>query len=92
MKSALFTKPLPYLALLAAHIIWGINFVVAKITLQEFPPQSLAFLRFALACLLIAPFFLAHTQKGLPKQLKLRLDTKDLPKLVAIGIFIIICI
>lgn len=90
MKSALFSKPLPYLALLAAHVIWGINFVVAKITLQEFPPQSLAFLRFFFACILISPFFFAHIQKGLPKKLRLHLDTQDLPKLVAVGIFIIV--
>jgi drug/metabolite transporter (DMT)-like permease len=89
MKSAIFSKPLPYLALLAAHVIWGVNFVVAKVTLDEFPPQSLAFLRFFFACLLISPFFLAHTQKGLPKKLRLHLDVADLPKLVAVGILII---
>jgi len=90
VKSALFSKPLPYIALIAAHAIWGANFVVAKITLQEFPPQSLAFLRFAFACLLITPFLLAHTQKGLPKNLRIRLEKQDLPQLVAVGIFIIV--
>ncbi|MDO8573775.1 MAG: DMT family transporter [Candidatus Daviesbacteria bacterium] len=82
MSSQLLTKPWPYLALIIAHLIWGANFVVAKITLQEFPPMSLAFLRFALASLLLAPFFIAETKK-------IKIDKKDLPKLLIIGILII---
>lgn len=82
MSSQILIKPLPYIALLLAHIIWGGNFVVAKITLQEFPPSTLAFLRFALACLLIAPFFYAETKK-------VKIDKKDIPKLISIGILII---
>lgn len=56
--------------------------MVAKITLQEFPPMSLAFFRFALASIFLAPFFLAQTKK-------VKIDKKDLPKLVAIGTLII---
>lgn len=56
--------------------------MVAKITLQEFPPMSLAFLRFALASLLLAPFFFAETKR-------VKIDKKDLPKLIAIGVLII---
>lgn len=56
--------------------------MVAKITLQEFPPMSLALLRFAFASLLLAPFFLAETTK-------VKIEKADLPKLVAIGVFII---
>lgn len=82
MTSQILKKPIPYLALILAHLIWGANFVVAKITLQEFPPMSLAFLRFALASLLLAPFFLAETKK-------VKIDKKDLPKLIAIGVFVI---
>lgn len=81
MTSQIIRKPLPYLALIAAHLIWGANFVVAKITLQEFPPMSLAFLRFAFASLFLAPFFLA--------QKKVKIDQKDLPKLIAAGTLII---
>lgn len=55
---------------------------MAKITLQEFPPMSLAFLRFAIASLLLAPFFLTETNK-------VKIDKADLPKLIAIGVFII---
>jgi len=55
--------------------------VVAKVTLQEFPPMSLAFLRFAFASLLLAPFFFSETRK-------IKIDKKDLPKLIAIGVFI----
>lgn len=89
MKSAFFIKPLPIIALLIAHAIWGINFVVAKVTLQEFPVYTLAFLRFALASLLLAPFFWAENTKNLPQGKKFKIDKKDLPRLVAIGIFII---
>lgn len=82
MNSQIFAKPIPYIALILAHLIWGANFVVAKITLQEFPAMSLAFLRFAFASLLLAPFFFAETKK-------VRIDKKDLPKLIAIGVLII---
>lgn len=82
MSSQILIKPLPYIALLLAHLIWGGNFIVAKITLQEFPPSTLAFFRFALACLLIAPFFYAETRK-------VKIDRNDLPKLISIGILII---
>ncbi|MBI2019071.1 EamA family transporter [Candidatus Daviesbacteria bacterium] len=82
MSSQVFKKPIPYIALILAHLIWGINFVVAKVTLEEIPPMSLAFLRFAFASLLLAPFFIAQTKK-------VKIDKKDLPKLIAIGILII---
>ena len=55
---------------------------MAKVTLQEFPMHTLAFLRFALASLLLAPFFLAETKK-------VKIQKEHLPKLIAIGIFII---
>ena len=81
--STFFKGSLPYLALIIAHLIWGSNFVVAKITLHEIPVMSLAFLRFALSCLLLAPFFLSLE----PKKSKIKL--KDLPKLFALGLFMI---
>ncbi|PWC33721.1 EamA family transporter [Azospirillum sp. TSO35-2] len=37
--------------------LWGLNFVVAKWALHEFPPLFLMFLRFALVAALIVPFF-----------------------------------
>lgn len=82
MVSKVFTTPAPYIALILAHLIWGGNFVVAKITLQEFPLHSLAFLRFALASLLLAPFFLAETKK-------VKIHAQDIPKLIMVGIFIV---
>lgn len=82
MSSQIIKKTLPYIALILAHLIWGGNFVVAKITLQEFPPMSLAFLRFALASLFLAPFFLAETKK-------VKINKLDLPKLIAVGVLII---
>ncbi len=82
MSSKIFTKPWPYLALFIAHFIWGINFVVAKVTLQEIPTYSLAFLRFAFASLLIAPFFIAQTKK-------IKIKSQDLPKLILVGILMV---
>ncbi len=82
MSSQLIKKPLPYIALLIAHLIWGANFVVAKVTLDEFPPMSLAFLRFSLACLFLAPFVWVQIKK-------VKIDKKDLPKLAACGLLMI---
>lgn len=82
MSSEIIKKPLPYVALILAHLIWGGVFVVAKISLEEFPPMSLAFLRFALASLLLAPFLLTQTKK-------IHIDKKDVPKLIANGVFIV---
>ncbi len=47
---------LPFLAIFVAHLIWGGNYVVVKLALNEFPVMSLAFLRFGLAIFLIVPF------------------------------------
>ncbi len=77
-----FKKFLPYIALFLAHAIWGAHFVVSKITLQEFPVYTLAFFRFAFACIFLAPFFLSQTKK-------VKIKPRDLPKLVLVGIFIV---
>lgn len=82
MSSQILSKPLPYIALILAHLIWGANFVVAKITLQEFPPMTLALLRFSFASLFLAPFFLSETKK-------VKISKIDYPKLVAIGVLLI---
>lgn len=82
MASGILTKPIPYIALILAHVIWGANFVVAKVTLEEFPPSSLAFLRFGLACLFLAPFVFIQRKK-------IKIEVKHLPKLIAIGILMI---
>lgn len=82
-----FKTALPYLFLLIAHIIWGANFVVAKIALQEFPVMSLAFLRFALAALLIVPFLLTLREPAdaTPSKKKIgMIKIKHLPKLLTV--------
>lgn len=84
MASAIFKKPLPYLALLITHLIWGANFVVAKITLQEFPVMSLSFLRFALALVLILPFLFFEVEPS-----RRKIHRKDLPKLLLVGLFLV---
>lgn len=71
------------MALIVAHLIWGANFVVAKITIGEFPIMTLAFLRFFLASLLIIPFLFAFEKK----QLKIKLD--HLPKLFTSALLLI---
>ncbi|MBI2011770.1 DMT family transporter [Candidatus Daviesbacteria bacterium] len=75
-----FATLLPYLALLLAHLIWGANFVVAKFALNEFPIMSLSFLRFSLACLLIAPFLINL------KSRETFIRYKDVPLLFVFGI------
>lgn len=80
MSSEILKRPLPYIALIIAHVIWGGNYVIAKITLQEFPPMTLGFMRFGLACLLIIPFLMAVDYKK--KQVKL----EHLPRFIAVGL------
>lgn len=82
MISGIFKKPLPYIALICAHTIWGAHFVVSKVTLEEFPIFTLAFLRFAFACIFLAPFFYSQTKK-------IKIRKEHIPKLVAVGVFII---
>lgn len=67
----------PFYALILAHIIWGVNFIVVKLALQEFPPMTLAFLRFGLATLLLFPFLIIS---GDPPWTNLQKIFKFLPK------------
>ncbi|CAO3422447.1 DMT family transporter [Azospirillum doebereinerae] len=46
--------------------LWGLNFVVSKWALQEFPPMFLMFVRFVLVAALIVPFFRIPREKLLP--------------------------
>ncbi len=55
--------------------------MVAKISLTEFPPMTLAFLRFGLACLLIAPFLITVESK------KRRIRMEHLPRLFLAALF-----
>ena len=49
-------------ALLAVMVlVWSVNFVVAKVTLREFPPLLLGALRFTVAGLVIAPVYVWRT-------------------------------
>lgn len=85
MNSEIFKKPVFYLAIIAAHLIWGGNYVFAKITLTEIPVMSLGFLRYGLASLLIIPFLLSL--EGKDKKIKF----EHLPKLI-LGALLIACI
>lgn len=82
IAQSILVKSWPYAAIITAHLIWGVNFVVAKLTLQEIPPMSLGFLRFFLAILLLTPFLIMERKK-------MSIDKKDLPKLIAVGILMV---
>ena len=62
MSSTIIKKGWPYLALVLAHAIWGVNFIIVKLTLQEIPPMTLAFFRFSLASLLLLPFLVISNE------------------------------
>lgn len=82
MKSKILKAPLPYIALLIVNLIWGATPVIAKVTLQEIPFVTLAFLRFFIAFLLLLPFVLTSKQK-------FKLQTKDFPKFVALALLLV---
>lgn len=75
--------PWPYLALIIAHIIWGVVAVVGKLTLQEFPVMSLSFLRFAFASLLLTPFFFNIDRS------KIKIKPQDLPRLILASLLMV---
>lgn len=85
MNSEILKKPVFYLAIIAAHVIWGGNYVFAKITLTEIPMMSLGFLRYGIACLLIIPFLLHLEARD--KRIKL----EHLPQLI-LGALLLACI
>lgn len=82
MKTDILKKSWPYVAIILAHAIWGVNFLIAKITLLEFPPMTLSFLRFVLAIAFLLPFILAEKKKP-------RIARKDLPQIFLVGILMI---
>jgi drug/metabolite transporter (DMT)-like permease len=75
-------KTLAYTALILAHLIWGANFVAAKITLHEIPVMTLAFLRYFLALMLLVPFILFEKKS-------VRIEKKDISKMVMMGICVV---
>jgi O-acetylserine/cysteine efflux transporter len=49
-------RPLHIVAIVGVMAIWGLNFAVAKIGLQQLPPILMVALRFGLVALLLGPF------------------------------------
>jgi len=80
VNSEILKKPIFYLAIITAHLIWGANYVFAKITLVEIPLMSLGFLRYGIACLLIIPFLFSLAEKDR------RIKFEHLPKLILGGL------
>lgn len=72
-------RTLGILALLFATFLWGPAPVLTKLGVSEIPPYSLAFLRFALALILILPIFFV---KGYH-----RITKEDLGQVLMVGLF-----
>ncbi len=64
---------LSFLAALLVIIVWGCSFAVTRVTVQEIPPFILAFLRFALATLLMWPLARRHRQVHIAREDRLAL-------------------
>ena len=43
------------MAVMAVMVVWGSTFVVTKAAMRQFPPFTLAFLRFAIATIVLVP-------------------------------------
>ena len=54
------SRPLAYVSLLIAILIWGFAYVVTKSGLDAVPPMMFALLRYAVASLLLVPLALAR--------------------------------
>ncbi len=52
----------PILALIIANLIWGASFPILKLSLENIPPLSLAFIRFLIAAVILYPFVHRSTQ------------------------------
>src|SRR4051812_40987998 len=83
LKRRNIKKSLPYLAVFVAHLIWGINFVVAKLTLIEVPVMTLGFIRFFLAFLFMLPFFIFMKKRDR------KINLVDLPTLIVVSLLMI---
>lgn len=77
MKKLFSKKNLPLLAIAAACLIWGAGSPIFKWSLTNIPVYTLAYFRFALACLILFPFVI-H---------KIHVNKKDLPQLFLIALF-----
>jgi drug/metabolite transporter (DMT)-like permease len=67
------------LALIVAHVIWGLSPAISKVALETLPLFTFAFLRFAIPCLLLLPFVFRS----------LSIARRDVPRVVAVGFFAI---
>jgi drug/metabolite transporter (DMT)-like permease len=72
-----------YLALAAAALFWGGNWVLARWIQNQFPPQTLGLLRWGSAALFLLPFALTPTLRVWPA---VRHEWKRLAILGAIGV------
>lgn len=56
LKQGLAVRPLHLAMFVGVMIVWGLNFVVAKIGLEQAPPMFLVAMRFGLVALVMVPF------------------------------------
>ena len=73
------TTIIALILLILAIIMWGISFISIKITLEVFPPLSLAFYRFVITSVVLYPIM----KRLAPKE---KLLKKDMPLMAAAGI------
>lgn len=69
-------KPSAYIALIAAVCFWGATVPIMKVTLEHIPVFQIAFIRFALATIILLPFVVK----------KLKINLKDLPLVLTTGL------
>lgn len=74
------SRPLALVFLFVVNVFWGLSFIASKYALGFFPPMTLAFLRYLMACVLLVPLSLAA--EGRP-----RFARRDLPSLALSAVF-----
>lgn len=60
-------KTIALISILIVVLIWGSAFTVSKVGVNELPPLFLAFMRNAVASIVLLPFYLVVKRKGLAK-------------------------
>lgn len=56
-------SPMGWLAALLVVVIWGLNFIAAKVGVAQMPPFAFMALRFSIVGLLLAPWFRPHGRR-----------------------------
>src|SRR5580700_3429479 len=76
----------PYLLLCITALCWAGNAIVGRLAAGHIPPVTLAFLRWAIAFLIILPFAWKHLERDW-SAIRSRLATMILLSVTGIGVF-----